>query len=87
MPGSRSWMLAAGTRLSLFYLPFMARCSPCNKICKEAELGDGWEMAGGRLPAPAWTSPKDISLALGASQARPRAKLNAELNAKSHDWG
>lgn len=54
MPGSRSWMPAAGTRLSLFYLPFMARCSPCNKICGEAELGDGWEMSGGadcqRLP-------------------------------------
>lgn len=44
---SRSWMSAAGTRLSLFYSPFMARCSPCNKICGEAELGDGWEMSGG----------------------------------------
>lgn len=36
-------------RLSLFYLPFMARCSPCNKICGEAELGDGWEMSGGQI--------------------------------------
>lgn len=44
MPG---WVPAAGTRLCLLYLPFMARCSPRNKICGEAELGEGWEMSRG----------------------------------------
>lgn len=51
-PAAGCRLLAARRLAVLLYLPFMARCSPYNNICSEAEVWDGWEMSGGWADSP-----------------------------------